>query len=289
MNLSAIQILPFKLHTFLRITWVSQSARRVWEPRFNRVRMALRETADAAVAADAYSMRMDRIYYHEVKPLRQQVTGLGLDLLRVDRPAREMSEFFPIPFEPDDKRAFILVGRKEAIRAAEDTLDARDFDAFHQSFGLPGCCVRFLREVKHSQLTDTTWPMSARCAAQIPASEYEIDQQGNAATNRLLACLGLTLLRHTPCCHSCQRSIECAEEVAFTSRKVGFKKEMRWLRECLAWPCSWSALHGIAEVKTPLFKVIYNTDTTAERLSIRQSGSVIPEQFERGITFPYAP
>ena len=53
---------------------------------------------------------------------------------------------------------------------------------------------------------------------------------------------------------------------------------MDWIEEILSWPASWSALHGIAEVKTPVLKVSTRTDATAHEFVVRRHGRGMPAE-----------
>jgi hypothetical protein len=68
---------------------------------------------------------------------------------------------------------------------------------------------------------------------------------------------------------------------------MGFGQEMEWLQSILSWPVEWTALHGIAELKTPILKVISNTDATGNKLRIRWKGHAYPPEGEHGTAFPY--
>jgi hypothetical protein len=62
---------------------------------------------------------------------------------------------------------------------------------------------------------------------------------------------------------------------------------MDWLDEVLAWPVEWSALHGIAEIRTPIAKVAMQTDATASKYTIQYPGRGYPREGARGLVFPY--
>ena len=42
-------------------------------------------------------------------------------------------------------------------------------------------------------------------------------------------------------------------------KKYGFSNEMAWLKEILSLPVQMKDLHGIEEIKTPLFKILTRT------------------------------
>jgi SAM-dependent methyltransferase len=70
-------------------------------------------------------------------------------------------------------------------------------------------------------------------------------------------------------------------------RQAGYDEEMDWLLEILSWPVEWSALHGIAEIKTPVLKVSTRTDATAKKYTVRRPATTYPVEGALGIRFPY--
>jgi 2-polyprenyl-3-methyl-5-hydroxy-6-metoxy-1,4-benzoquinol methylase len=70
-------------------------------------------------------------------------------------------------------------------------------------------------------------------------------------------------------------------------RERGYGTEMEWLEEILSWPVSWSALHGIAEVKTPVLKASTRTDATAHEFIVRRHGRRVPAEAAAGLSFPF--
>lgn len=58
-----------------------------------------------------------------------------------------------------------------------------------------------------------------------------------------------------------------------------------WLEAMLDWPAEWSALHGIAEVKTGIVKFAYRTDYTPEKLTLYYHGHALAPDAMPGLTF----
>jgi SAM-dependent methyltransferase len=73
------------------------------------------------------------------------------------------------------------------------------------------------------------------------------------------------------------------------SRELGFELECKWLEEILRWPAEWSALHGIAEIRTPVVKIVTLTDATPGKLRVRYQGTptLSPEHAGTGLVFPF--
>ncbi len=63
---------------------------------------------------------------------------------------------------------------------------------------------------------------------------------------------------------------------------------MAWLRHILAWPMSWSSLHGVAEVKTPVLRYVRDTPYSATTLSVRWPGEATPALAAQGLGFPFS-
>jgi hypothetical protein len=62
---------------------------------------------------------------------------------------------------------------------------------------------------------------------------------------------------------------------------------MDWMLQILDWPVEWSALHGIAEIKTPILKVSTCTDATPCKYTVRYKGRSTPPEAAQGLRFPF--
>ena len=55
----------------------------------------------------------------------------------------------------------------------------------------------------------------------------------------------------------------------------------------LSWPTEWSALHGIAEIVTPVLRVSTNTDLTGDKVVVQRQGTTYPAEGASGLRFPF--
>src|SRR5262249_56063041 len=78
-----------------------------------------------------------------------------------------------------------------------------------------------------------------------------------------------------------------AEACLAVGGESGSEEEMDWLLEVLDWPTEWSALHGIAEIRTPVLKIIPRTDATPHKYVVRWQGRNYPAEGAHGLGFPY--
>jgi 2-polyprenyl-3-methyl-5-hydroxy-6-metoxy-1,4-benzoquinol methylase len=76
-------------------------------------------------------------------------------------------------------------------------------------------------------------------------------------------------------------------KMAELGRKLGYEQEINWIYELLSWPVEWSALHGIAEIRTPINKVSSRTDMTPWKYVVQKHSDDYPVDGMSGITYPY--
>ena len=110
-----------------------------------------------------------------------------------------------------------------------------------------------------------------------------------SATNIFWRQVGIRTIPHIPCRLDCQPSLATAEQFLEVGRQAGFAEETAWLQEILSWPVEWSALHGIAELKTPVLRMAFRTDATPDKLVVRWVSDSYPEHGATGVMFPYKP
>jgi hypothetical protein len=103
----------------------------------------------------------------------------------------------------------------------------------------------------------------------------------------LLAPLGLSVLPIEPCRFDCPEALEWVERWLSLAGSRGGAEEVEWLREFWSWSVEWSELHGVTEVKTPLFKMCFLTDRGSPARTIRRIGKSSVEGSPTGLRFPY--
>ena len=114
-----------------------------------------------------------------------------------------------------------------------------------------------------------------------------LEVSGPREANILWRWMGARAVPHLPCRLDCEPSAQLGEKFIEVGRRAGFGDEMDWLLEMLSWPVEWSALHGIAEVKTPVVKVVARTDATPIKYVVRRPGTAYPAEGTQGLRFPY--
>jgi hypothetical protein len=180
----------------------------------------------------------------------------------------------------------VVVGRREDLAEFHEAWKRGDTAAVGHLLGYPACCLDFCRSVWETLgAEDTTWPMASAAGNDIDATVLE--SRGPAETNILWRSMGIRAVPHLPCRSDCSGSIALARKMFETGCNIGFQEEFGYLMDLLSWPVEWSALHGIAVIKTPVLKICTKTDSTPRKYTVRCAGSRYPVEGAQGLTFPY--
>jgi hypothetical protein len=189
---------------------------------------------------------------------------------------------------PEERSYYrVAIGRPADVLSFKDAYDAFDDLRMGRLLGYPVCCTEFLR--RHAfdvGSRDPVWLMAAASGADAPA-QRTATVDSLPGCNQLWRWLNVRSVPHLPCSFACQSTQGLMDQIVEVAQASGYRDEMRWLAEVLAWPVEWSALHGIAEVKTPILKLCTNTDATAVKFTVRLNGTRYPAEGARGVHFPY--
>jgi len=279
-------LLPFTMPRFRRHAWVNDDAKHLWEPRMNRI-------ASCAVAVDVAIVKeklqkcgIVSITASELHTfIRTTITG-GLAAMPV---AADDLPYCTLASAHSLSRDFstVVVGDVAHLAALQDALSAKDVEATGYLLGIPVCCWRLSRRicVAHN-IIDPIWPMTAH--STVPSTkDNECTPKWEWRTNPILACFGVGICSHVPCSERCAETLLQAARRVEIWKALGYGSECDWLQQQLEWPAHWSAMHGIAEVKTPIMKCVMNTDATAVKFSVSYEGAQYPLVGGRGATFPF--
>jgi uncharacterized protein len=267
--------LDFTLPPFTRISWVSDAAREVWGPRLQRIRAVEREMAWRSVAS---GLRRCAILLATEEQIRYPAStpwhAAGLAAA-------------PLGTKPGNGTVGVAVGLPADLEVLAQARESGDDRLIGDLLGQPDCCRAFHRRVwVHDGVVDVTWPQ-ALASGGMPCGDKVLQIAGLPQSNPLWRWLGLQPAFHLPCQFGCRKTVEIAERVFAAARAAGFTEEVGWFEDILGWPVEWSALHGIAEIRTPILKIATNTDATAGLYAVRLLGDRYPSEGARGVRFPY--
>jgi uncharacterized protein len=288
-----VKTLDFELHAFRRITWVSAEMRATWEPVITGLGELLREYLPV-VWRRLYPLQLCRLYPHKLSRYKHRLNTAATVL---EIPDELLNRCLP-GFDFDDRKITVLAGAEEEAQrfmalpalslSSEDTaVSGETLAALHRALGAPGCCSRFTARLLKDGRRESIRPM----AEPENAGGGSLRQvAGHFTTNIFLAPMGLRLLRHLPCSPRCKGSIALGKATLAGLRDVcAHNKQplLDRLQEILSWSYNWSSLHGIAELKSPIFKMIVNSQPLAHKVQVHWQGSREPATGRKGLEFPY--
>ena len=196
----------------------------------------------------------------------------------LEHPEEALSSFYT-DWEPDDRKVSALIGQQENIETILTAIEKKHYLDFHQALGAPACCAGFLKEVQKKGWINPFW-------CRWENSQHREGAPIHPALSTLLQGLDIILPGHHFCSFQCPESLALIEHLLckLEEKAPGLKKI---LLEVLSWSMTWSTLHGIDEVKTPVFKMITNGQAVPQKLRVNLAGTSDPEFAGRGLNFPF--
>lgn len=287
--------LDFVLPDFTRFAWTSDAARDTWAPRLSAITAAWLDLEWRAVEAGVRRCAIATASPDEYLVQAPRWADAGLTALPLEMLGVSGQPYSATPVAPGAGQPFVfrfVVGRTPDVVAFKAGWDEADDEVIGSLLGYPRCCREFFRRTwVDESLVDTTWPMAVASMDGEDASTEDggrlINVAGPPEANILWRWMGVRAVPHLPCRFDCPATVDLAEALLRVGHEAGFGEEMGWLLEILRWPVEWSALHGIAEVKTPVLRVSTRTDATAGTHVVRRHGDSYPAEGADGLGFPY--
>jgi hypothetical protein len=290
-NAFARERLTYVLPDFTRISWVGDRARASWEPRIQRIGQAWAEIEWRSIIAGLRKCALTSVAADQLVARSTGWAADGLSMMPVGMSGvasgYASTSISPRAGEPFEYR--VAVGALADVAALKHAMDAGDDGTMGRLLGFPECCIAFFRRTwVEDGCVDTTWAMaSASASANESGRQIEIHQDTPFQANILWRWMGVRAVPHLPCSFTCPATVRFANALMALGREIGYRAEMEWIEEILSWPVSWSSLHGIAELKTPVLKASTRSDATASEFVVRRHGRRTPAEAATGLKFPF--
>lgn len=265
-----------------RLAWVSPEARAVHEPSLRALADRWRQvewmSADKVRPCALVSAPVEALPAWDEASQAQDLRRLTVRLTQ--RPSRA-------PGSQPSVMATFALGSQRTLRGFAKAWKSDDHDAMGALLGYPPCCRRFFqREVVRAGRGDPVWAAAAATSsAKISPGEIAVDAA--APTNILLQKLGVRMIGHYPCAFDCQASQTVARDLDSFARTLAPDDKTVDPLAVLDWPMRWSARNGIAEIYTPVLKLVTYADPSPERCDVLWMGATRPPEAARGLKFPY--
>jgi hypothetical protein len=269
--------LDFVLPAFVRIAWTSDTARQVWLPRFQAVIRACVKTELMASAFGVRKCALMLISDKDLPELEPFWQSRGLTALKLKL---QPGTTLPAPSQ-------YAVGSAQDVKTFEEACNTQNPHYIGELLGYPACCRdSFQKHCIAEKLLDPIFTM-ADTGLHSSNAKPVFEVSGPIFTNVFWKPIGIRAVPHLPCRFDCDATCSWGQSFLQATAELGFHDELSWLRQILSWPAEWSALHGIAEIKTPILKISTRTDATSHKLVVRRLGDHYPAEGAQGLCFPY--
>jgi hypothetical protein len=266
---------------FVREAWVSDEARALHQPQVRRVALAW-ELAEWRSADAVRPCALVTATSADYPDLMTKIEDAGLSHM-----ALRVVEMTPPGAGEPILATDLAVGSPRRLNAFRAAWIERDTDRIGALLGYPACCralFGFAAGVRG--LEDYAWLIACASPGAVLEAEHA-RVHGLWQDNILLRRIGVRAIPHLPCSFACEPSRRLSEAMIAVARTHGHTEEMTWLGEMLDWPLSWSARHGVAEIRSPVLKLATHTDAMRGAYTVDWLGTGRPDQAARGLAFPY--
>jgi hypothetical protein len=270
----------FALPDFARTSWAGDKARDLWQPIIQRASRDWHRVEWAAAIDGLRDSALVTVAPREFVELQREL--VGTNMICVPLSAEACSEGYSASGgsagEPNVLRAAVCdrIYADEWVKA----WDSGDDDKIGRLLGTPKCCREAFCSTWGAGQVDSTWEMLQRVDAT-KATHWPIPWQ----TNQLLRWLGLRFVPYMPCRHDCQETRRLAEMYCEVAQHRNI--DLSWTRLLVDMPMRWSALHGIAEIVTPIFRILARTDYCHPARSVLSMGRTWPQFGATSHRFPF--
>lgn len=263
--------LDFSLPRFQRMSWVSAQLRLEWAAVLDALPVMIQEVFASPEVVQLVPLQARNIDAADVYQYK-------LDLRKKGIWAEHIEEYDPVlkflfGLIPAPGKVAVVFGKKEIVTAF-----LHHPGSIHAHYDIP---LRFWKQYAQSGLIDTAWAY-----LQHHEPLHGIVSLDASMLNPLWQVLGIRALPYNTYLQD-DEALQLAHEIRAHAETLLPENLLSAWHELLSWPAEWSALHGIAEIKTPLFKLMYNTDATAAKHVLRLQSGTYPVNGPDGLLFPY--
>lgn len=283
----------FIMPPFVRIQWVSEVLRIKYEPMLNAAKQVFPALEKESVFHGLRKATTDSVFPEHLDEKTAYYLKRGCYLMPLHRVGtyNGMSNYHP-PVTPGKPWHYYacVTDSLESAQKFEEADRLGDNFMLGELLGYPTCCTEAYIENRKNGYFDPVWQQS------LSTDDKHIKEKTDHLivtkdlpwyTNGLLRSLGISLFFHVKDRLDCKETEENVLSWLKLARELnvpGLKDLEMFLRMPMEWDCN----KGIAYVRTPLFKVSYNSNMTAEKYRVRFEGSYYPEDAPTGNQYPWS-
>jgi len=265
-----------------RTIWVSDIAQKVWEPRFQRISNAFLTVEKENILTGYRKSHLTPVNPNELQNWKEWAESKGLVVVELAKEGKAVGSYSSRARNYEQGQPYtirIAITHPEFADDWRYAWDSRNDMKIGELLGYPTCCTKWFQHYwQDNGFQDDILPM------------YEngnFSSEGPWELNFFYRYLGARLVSHMPCSFKCENSLNIARQNLQVMNNIGKIEEVQWIQEIFNWPVRWSSLHGIAEIRCPVFKLSHKTDFLAEEFIVDKQGELYPEEGASGVVFPW--
>lgn len=270
--------LNFEMPVFNRISWVSEALRSEWEPVLAVLPEMIGRIFTSNQIVDIVPIQIKSISVNDLFNFKKKIISKGLFAEQINDLPTPIRLYFGLKNE--EHKNYVVFGKRNHVLSFQKAIQEQNYDAVLEY--LHPATLSYWKEFSKLDLIDNTWAILAKTNGNIDSLTIYPEN----VLNPLWGSLGIAPIPYFPAFADCQHSLEIASAIQSLANETDHKLACSWT-EILSWPIEWSAMHGIAEVKTPIFKRVYNTDPTAKKYVLQLESEIYPINGLNGLLFPY--
>jgi len=273
-----------KITSFTQTIWVSDAAKQAWQKNINEINRMVDLLEVESVVAGHRRCAWRTMSRNEFPEFTKNIAAKGIMVYPVQFVGTWEGFIHHTP--PGDTHVYCIISRNiEDAKKFKAAYDRGDHAGQGEMLGFPKCCCDAFARNWAAGYFDPIWQAAINTPGlkwqgelNVPngrSPEEVADVAAHPFSNPVLRYIGLRYGFHIPC------SFQCAETISEMEKRhllaVEYDAELATLLlALLKMPMTWDVLHGIANITTPLFRVITNSIPTAEKYTVHIAGDYIP-------------
>jgi len=294
---------------FVQMAWVSEQAKNKWKPRLDRASRTYNILEEYTVRARVRRVYTTHVYPERLPDFAYRLAASGLYFL----PLRQVgvyegfSHYHPPVIEGKPWDYYGVLGDPEGTYLFAKATKEGDHETMGNLLGYPRCCRDFFSQVWTKNYIDPIWQQAINTALEEEDRLIDFDPKKRVvfvkpipSSLSVLRYIGIRAVPHIPHSVSCRASAAMSRDWYQVAKDYREEIKARYgvdpvegyelILEFLSWPIKWTVNHGIAEVKTPVFKFATNSVFTPFEYTVmlaKQDDVDLPEETPYGLEFPF--
>lgn len=283
----------FPMPSFTRIQWASKKIKDVWETRFNNAYGLFHRLEKESVIHGLRNVTTGHIPHHMYNEVVRDLNKKGLiylPLVKIAPYSGRMNYHPPVREGQPWTYYGVIANNITDAEAFAHATEIDDHKSMGKLLGYPECCSEAFEETFRKGYTDPIWQQAMNTNEKhIVTKEDNLIRLKNTPweINPMLNIYPIGVQFHLKCSFDCEHSLKMARDWIDLGNKIdvkGLKEVEMFLRMPMEWDC-WK---GIAYIRSPLFKIAYNSNQSKQKFIVQVEGDYYPEDGANGKEFPYS-